>query len=377
MTGSSRSLLMWTLLVAIVVVGLVMVVPNQDANASALSGRSNGWLAARTYLEQQGAVVTLSDRSLQKTPRPGADKGLPLWVLTFPFQRNISDEDLETLQEHLRAGGTILIGYSSTLEQRDQQQSPEERVLKSLRLGVQAVRSPPSLTPWEWWSYQREDWTLQAGEGWREAAPEVGALTLPAIQYVPEPPRQATVSVLYHHREGVVVYPVVFSYSLQRGRVVVLPAAVLSNVHLLKQGHADFLESLRLWLGSTWNFDEYHHGLVSTSASEEQGDTFAWDLFIAHVGLFYVLGLLALTRRFGTAWREGEIVAGSTSSFLRNLGALHLDLRHHQAAARILAQRKQELDPSMPEIAVPEVETDARLVEFAREIAFTSQERKS
>lgn len=364
MTANTRNLLLGVLLVGVVLVGLLFVTPGQEASSSTLSAKSSGWLGVRGYLERRGTRVTLSDLPLTQAARSDGDGNASVWVLSFPFQRHVNDDDLEAVQAHLHAGGTVVIAYSKSLEQ-----SQEERVLDALGLAARSVREPPPVIPWRWWSYQQTVWTLTAGDGWGELAGGVKTLRLPAPSQLPEFSQASEVSVLYQVEEDQRqrVYPVVFSYPLQRGRVVVLPAALLSNAYLLGEGHVDFLESLRLWLGDGWTFDEYHHGLTSVAVADERGSTFAWDLFMIHIGLFYGLGLLALVRRFGPVWREGDVVTGSTSSFLRNLGALHLDLRHHQAAARLLAERRRALDPSLPEISVPEIRTPARLVEFARE----------
>jgi len=124
-------------------------------------------------------------------------------------------------------------------------------------------------------------------------------------------------------------------------------------------------------LGDEWVFDEYHHGLVNAELAAERGSSFAWDLFMLHLAVFYVLGLFATARRFGPAWRERGVITGSTSAFLRNLGALHGQLGHHQAAARLLAQRTRELDPTLPETSVPEITSGGALVDFARRLTTT------
>ena len=367
---NARNVLLGILLIAVVVLGLWIAGPSAEATASALSARSSGWLGARSYLERRGSRVTLSDQPLSRLFQRESAGTASVWVISFPFQRHLADEDLKAIQDHLHAGGTVLLAYSKSLEQ-----SQEERVFANLRLSVRAARDSPPLVPWQWWAYQKTAWTLTPGDGWATAADDPPAkLALPALRQLPRIPPDADVSVLYEVEVDGDAHPVVFSYPLQSGRVVALPAVLLSNAYLLEEGHADLLENLRLWLGESWTFDEYHHGLVSAELTQGRSRVFAWDFFMVHIVLFYVLALLALTRRFGPAWREGEVVAGSTASFLRNLGALHLDLRHHQAAARLLVDRRRQLDPSLPEISVPEISTDARLVEFAR-APFTPQEK--
>lgn len=340
-------------LVGITFLGLIFIVPREGATASALSAAPRGWLAARLYLESRGVAVTLSD-----VPMAAATEPSEVWVLSFPWQRWLDDDELAALASHLRAGGTLVVAYSRTLEQHQ-----EETVLSELGLGTRTVRGRPPLVPWRWWKYQRETWTLEPGDAWDDAAPE---LMVPARRRVPRAPRGA--EVLYRHLGDRRNVPLVFSYPLHRGRVVALPADTLANDHLLAGGHADFLESLRHWLGDAWRFDEYHHGLVDPGFAAARGSSFAWDLFMLHLAVFYVLGFLALARRFGPPWREARATMGSTAAYLRQLGALHRELRHHPAAARLLAERARALDPALPGTPVPEITSDDELVAFARRL---------
>jgi hypothetical protein len=354
-------------MVALCLFGVVLASPRRQASSSALSSGSGGWLAARRYLEERGARVELSARPLGTSAESEDEGPPPIWVLAFPWQAPLSDGELEALGAHLRAGGTVVAAYSELAS------GLERDVLESLGLEIRTVRGPAPLAPWKWWTFRREVWDLAAAGGWSdpETAPD---LVVPAMDHVPVAPEGA--AVLYRRpspEDAGEDVPVVFRYRLHRGEVLALPAAVLSNAYLLGAGHADFLESLRLGLAGDWRFDEYHHGLVDAGLAGENPSTFAWDLFLLHLACFYALGLLALVRRFGPAWREAGVAAGSTSAFLRNLGALHRRLRHHQAAARLLAVRSRELDPSLPELDLPDVSSDAELVAFARRLTFLSR----
>ncbi|HEX9735172.1 MAG TPA: DUF4350 domain-containing protein [Thermoanaerobaculia bacterium] len=351
----SRRALAWgcAAMAAAVVLGTLVAVPRQGADASALAADSRGWLAARRYLERRGAAVTLADAPLGAAP-PGAGT----WVLAFPWQGRLGDGELAALTAHLRAGGTVLLAYSRTLEQYQ-----EQTVLETLGLDTRELQGPPPLVPWRWWAYQRRTWVLEGADGWDGAAPE---LAVPARRAVPRSPAGA--EVLYRWRDAGVDLPLIFSYSFHRGRVVALPADVLANGYLLAAGHADLLESLRRWLGEEWRFDEYHHGLVDPRSAAAGGSTFAWDLFMLHLALFYALGFLGLARRFGPPWREAAAAAGSTAAYLRQLGALHRELGHHRAAARLLGERARRLDPALPDLPVPDVTNDAELVRFARRL---------
>ena len=67
--------------------------------------------------------------------------------------------------------------------------------------------------------------------------------------------------------------------------------------------------------------------------------------------------MLAVVRRFGPPWREPPVVAGSTASFLRGVGALHHRLGHHDAAAALLVERSRQL---YPRLAIPEPMPETR-----------------
>ena len=169
--------------------------------------------------------------------------------------------------------------------------------------------------------------------------------------------------------------PVVFHWRRRGGRVWVLPAELLANGRLLEAGNGDLLASLRAWLGPRWTFDEFHHGWEDPEALPERS-YFGWDLFIAHLALIYLLGLLALGRPFGPPWREAPAVMGSTGSFLKNLGALHHKLGHHGEAARLLVERWHALFGGQTPPEREEVTKGAELVALAREMAGPDRQRK-
>ncbi|MEE8523104.1 MAG: DUF4350 domain-containing protein [Thermoanaerobaculia bacterium] len=329
------------------------------ASSSALSRDASGWLAARRYLEARGADVHLLDRALSDSPSGG------VLVLAFPWQQAVTEDEIHALGDHLRAGNTVVLAYSGEpLELR------EARVLEALALEASDIRSRPPLNPFRWWSYHRESWLL-------EASFEPGSpIRVPAFRRAPTAPESA--DVLYRDGED---RPLVFAYPLHRGKVVVLPAGVLSNAWIAAAGNADFLESLLDWLGEDWIFDEVHHGLVAADAAAASPTKFAWDLFIAHLALIYVLGVVSLGRPFGPAWRERPAAAGSTASFLRQLGALHHQLGHHGQASALLVERAKALDPDLPiaEDLPPGGDTrreKKRLLETARRI-YHAQRRTS
>lgn len=346
---AARSLLGWTLLVVLAVaLTAVFVLGGQGAGPSSLSRGGDGWLAARLYLERRGARVELRDKPLDV---PGRSSDAAVWVLALPFEKRLGDEEAEALHAHLRAGGTVLAAYP-----RHMDAFLKVGVLDELGLAVTTEPEEPPLAPFRWWSYQNEKWTLTA-DAWPD-------LELGACRHPPRPPARA--QVLYQN-DG---KPLVYTYPLHHGRVVVMPADVLSNGFLLDAGNADFLETLLAWLGEEWSFDEYHHGQVDPAfAASSTRSGFAWDLFMAHLALIYVLAWVALVRRFGPAWREPPVQAGSTSAFLRNLGALHRELGHWDDAARLLVERSRAFDPTLGEVEVPAAVRGPELLELGRRLS--------
>ncbi len=352
-------------LVLAVLAGVWLISLELGAVSSALSRDARGWLAARRYLELRGGRVTLGDEPLMESHRSG------VLVLAFPWQRQLARGELLGLSAHLRSGGTVVLAYSREIEQFQ-----EREVLRALRLASVEVRPPPALVPWTWWRYQREVWNLRPDPAWEDDSGLPGPeIAVPAFRRAPEAPRRAL--VLYRGG-GDEEVPLVFTYRLQRGRVVVVPADLFSNAGLLEAGNADLLESLFGWLGPEWSFDEYHHGLSSVDTATASVSRFAWDQFMLHLALIYLLGLVALARRFGPAWREPPVVVGSTASFLRSLGALHRQLRHHRVAAELLLDRARSLDPNLPAVDAPPrpVADGAGLVGFARRISRAQRRRK-
>ncbi len=339
------------------------------ATSSALSRGAGGWLAARLYLEARGASVELVDEPLTGEVRKG------VLVLAFPWQTGLAANELEALGDHLRSGGTVRLAYSGEiLEFR------EAQVLDALSLEAFDARPPPPLGPTRWWSYHRQSWLLTPADGWPAAPPggpggrppaPAPELVAPAVRRVPAAPK----GVRVFYRGGDQDLPLVFDYPLHRGRVVALPSGLFANAWLRVAGNADFLETLLAWLGPEWSFDEYHHGLA-TAASAAPASRFAWDLLMLHLAVAYLLGLVALGRRFGPAWREAPASAGSTASFLRHLGALHHRLGHHPQAAELMVERARALDPALALAGNRAPAGDGRgLVELGRTISRAQNRR--
>ncbi len=356
----NRRWLFWGLVIGLVVLASAWLAGSGGAVSSALSRDGSGWLVAHRYLAKRGTPVDLRDRPLNAEIEPG------VLVLAFPWQQAIEEGEIEALGGFLRRGGTVLLAYSGEVGR-----FREERVLEALRLVPAEVRPAPPLAPLPWWRYHGESWNLEPAAGWQGWP----VLAVGALRGAPEAPRRAR--VLYRLESGPAL---VFEYPLHRGRVIALPAGVLANAWLGEAGNADFLESLRGWLDGGWSFDEYHHGLVAAAAQPESTSRFAWDLFVSHLALIYLLGLAAVARRFGPVWREAPVASGSAASFLRGLGVLHRQMDHHRDAARLLIERARTYSPGLSLEAATlrradSIAGDLELVELAGEVARAHRRR--
>jgi hypothetical protein len=318
-----------------------------NADSSTLSHGKRGWRAARRYLEERGHRTSL-------LADPGAVPRDAVVVSAFPWQ--VAGEG-HGLVEHVRRGGTLVLGYDlSTFK------PSELALLEAIGLSWQDTGSP-TLDPLQWPDAEGRDWRLMA-EGVMAGAPPV---VVRARGHLPAPPE--TARVLYRAEGG----PAIFELTVGKGRVVLLPSDALSNGRLFEPGNADLLETLSRALVEPWWFDEYHHGLPMPSSGSVPPSTLAFDVAALHLVLLYALAVAALVRRFGPAWAEPPAMAGSTGTFLLGLGALHHRLGHHQAAARLLLERVQQLDrgwtPTADMLRTAHAADARRLVELSREVS--------
>ncbi len=338
----------WGLLLVVFSIGMTLLVEvRQTASASALSVGSRGLLTARRYLEERGLEVTLLDRPLHEA------EPSEVLVLAFPWQRGAIGSEQAGLQQHLLRGGTILLGYSG-----DAALWTERDAMNWLGLSWNELREDPPLGFFAWHAYANEEWRLTPAEGL------VGpALRISALSRAPQAPLEA--HVLYEGPNG---DPLVFIFTSSNGRVVVVPSEVLGNARLLERGNADLLESLMGFLGPAWSFDEYHHGLSAALSGEQTRPRFAFDLFLLHLGILYVLLVWRLARSFGPVWPETAVVSGSTRTFLLGLGTLHDRLGHHGEAAELMIRRARELQPRM-KLAEGSASTGAELRDLGARVA--------
>jgi hypothetical protein len=348
----------WVLAAAAVLAatGLVFLAPTGGAGSSALGRGAEGWLVARLYLAARGAEPHLLDR-----PFSPAEVS-PVLVVTLPWSRGALTADPEPLRQWVEAGGILLLAYTGRSDRLE-----ERRLLETFGIETQQARRAPPWGPFAWRRWADEEWTLAP-------TPAVAAAARPLVvrarERLPSPPAAAL--VLYRRPETGAA--AIWSLPVGEGRLVVMPADALANARLAAPGNADLLETLLAWYPERWSFDEYHHGLVHPDVAATTAPPLAFDLFVLHLGLLYLLAVAALSRRFGPAWREPPARSGSAGAFLVGLGRLHDRLGHHAAVAERLVARARELEPHLAfgaELAprAARVAGGRELVAIAREVA--------
>lgn len=353
----------WTL--AVLVLGTLLLVWSRSSPrlglASSLSPSATGWSAVRHYLAARQTPVEIIDQPLSDVASGGT------WVLTLPWSRPLSDDDLEALAQHLRQGGDVVLAYSG-----DGGHLEEELILRQLGLELTPLRSTPPLNPWQWWRYRSQAWRLLPEGQEPVAEGETVGLEMEGITWAPRP--SASGRVLYRHGERSL--PLIFEIDHQRGRVVLLPRHVLANGRLRTADNLFLLEELRQRLAAPWRFDEFHHGWQRPGEATFSSVGQAWDMFVIHLLVIYGLAVLALIRRLGPPWRQQPVVAGSAADYLRGVGSLHDQLGHHGAAARWMLQRAQDLDPQFDPRGIDlEIKDGPGLVALGQEISRRQRRR--
>jgi hypothetical protein len=327
----------------------------RTADASALSRGSQGWLAARRYLEERGCRVALLDHALDAPIEAG------VLVLAFPWQELGFEDLVGGIDRHLGVGGDIVFAYSA-----DPFDASASAVAEAIDLLWEDRRGRPPLNPLLWRQYAAEEWYLTPepflGGGLRP-------VRVAAPRRAPRPPKGAT--VLLRDGKGT---PTAFTFPRWRGHVVAIPADAFSNARLGEPGNADFLETLLQRLGDRWVFDEFHHGLRASLAPGETGPQRVLLLYLLQVAFVYGLGVVGVARRFGPAWSEPLVARGSAATFLVGLGGLHNRLGHHREAAPLLLSRARELDGRL---ALPDnAQADAGgFLELARRVGEAQSRR--
>jgi len=337
----------------LVLLALVAVIVARTSSSvggpSALSHRSSGLLVSQRYLEATGSDTELLDRSPTSELRDG------VLVIAFPVRLPMTHPDLDNVAGFVGRGGTLVVGYSRAIR------GYSERVLLDA-LGIDTERTDARLpvNPLRWWR--------QASRGWRPGPVDgTGRLRLSRPQRLPVAPAGAT--VWYADTDD---RPAVFAVARGAGRLILVPAEALSNSGVSSPAGGELLARLQRSLGEPWIFDEYHHGLTTGEPPDRRSSVRALDFLGLQLLLGYGLGIVALSRRFGPAWRETRPLTGSTAAFLIDLGWLHDRLGHHAEAARALVERSVELDPRIEDPpSTDTIETGPELVELAQRLART------
>ncbi len=339
-----------------------LFVQPEGAAGSALSPTARGWLAARRYAEARGTRVRLMDRE----DYPLAAKDV-LWIV-FPWQQLSWEEPARRAREQLGRGGTLVVAYSGregTLQ--------EEQFLQELGLTQLPRHEPePPLHPLRWREERRTEWRLFPVEAGRAKGGEpAGAGRIRRSEWLPRWP-SGTEAWLRNERDEVIAGEI----AQHHGRLILLPSELLCNARLETTGNADVLERLVQRTSSSWVFDEYHHGLDLAPTAGETRPTRAFELWMAHLALVYLLTILALMRRFGPAWSDPPVSTGSARAFFLRIGALHARLAHEREAARVLYSRARELSPGLDLTAPDEAGTGGdTFLRFARLLARAQQRR--
>ncbi len=293
---------------------------------------------------------------MERADRP-VDDGVSADVLAvgLPALRPYSDDELEALDGLVSSGGRVLvIGVSG------RRPGPTERQLGE-RLGllpaaVEDGRPPLAPLPWRRWAGRVAALSP-------EGRPDLAELEVRSPRWVTPAPADARVLYRDQHGRGLV-----FEVARGQGSVVVLPADALANGRLDRPGNQDLLASLAAGLPGTWRFDEHRHGLVSAPAAGGGLGTF--DLLLIHLAVAYLLGVAALARRFGPAWREDPAAVTSNRELLLGLGRLHHRFGHHREAAAALIERAGRFDPGLTGLDEPGVvDGPEALVTLAQRVA--------
>jgi hypothetical protein len=350
---SAKQRVVWIAVLLVVTGGLgaLLATRSVDAGPSSLSRGGLGWIRARHYVETRAveartvetrnlSVVTL-DRPLESLVnsegRAGPDgsvesrveTSVATWVLTFPWQYGTIQFDAKAVRHHLRRGGRVLFGYSSSRIPQ-----PAERALLAEFVGQPRFESfDRPLAPRAWWEARR---SLQELEAMEPFAGE--SLSLRSLDWRPSLPDDAL--VLYRTADG---DPVISEWKVGSGRMLVMPAEVLANGRF-DETTAGWLESLIAWSDGPWIFDEYHHGVVHPAEVETASGRVTFGHLLLQILFVYLAAVWAWSRRMGPPWRPEIEVTGSADSLLLGLGRLHDRRKHYPAAARLLLDRAQRLD---------------------------------
>lgn len=342
---NTRSAIVVVLLVALIT-AVAIVSSSNSASSSINSVGPLGWRASAAILEHEGVHTVSLDAPLAELeaasegPSENAasqpSREQPTLVLGLPFQYAAASWDAQPYYRALRRGGTVVVAYAGNVLSLE-----ESSVLDSFGLSLQPRNTKLPINPF---AARR---VLRRGERYASSEPDRAPLVAPILSFVPTAPSNAT--LLYEDRDQL---PVAFSFRYLAGDVWVIPATALANAYIENAGNLELLLGMRDALGSTWWFDELHHGLVGNTDSESEAVSATRrrtvDLILLHSLLIYVLAAIAIGWRFGPPWPKQPSVEDSHRDLLIGMGQVHHSLGHHRDAARALVERIADYDPRIP-----------------------------
>ncbi|MDP2308117.1 MAG: DUF4350 domain-containing protein [Pseudomonadota bacterium] len=340
---------------------MVLLTAPAGGRRSVTDRTPRGYRAAFAYLEATGGEIGTWDAPFDALDAPLGTTLVTAWPVSRGFD---GSGDAASLVTWVRNGGrTVLLldlsaedGHPYTLV---------EGTLKGL-----LVRDEP-IAPWSWeewrtWSAMRRTATMRMPDG------PSGTLALADPLWNLTCPANA--EFLATDASGV---PSVCRLAWGKGEIVLVSdATVWQNDHL---GRADNLALLDgLLAGRTVRFDEWHHGVATVVSAVPP---YVPGLFAVHLGVLWLVSLLALARRFGDPLPPPGLAGPSMARALHALATLHEGSGHAgSAAARLYAlararSDRKGLDPALLP-PPPSAPSDTRFAAWAARIGAAQRDQR-
>jgi hypothetical protein len=334
--------LWWPAAVVVAAILLLAVVEAPQAGSRSVTDSTDrGYQAAFEWLAEQGSA------QMWEGALGDATAGTTL-VLVWPLEKPLDPvADATTLLRHATAGGRVVLLLDGA--------SPVEppRELLDGAMGVSVVSEEP-VPPYRWsaWKAWEEDR--------RTAKTEDGTIRVARPHWTLDCRRGTPIATRSDGRH--------LACRVPRGRgevVVIADATVWQNDHL---GRNQNLELLTAVLGGQpVLFDELHHSGGALGATTP---THVPALLFLHLGLLWLLAVLALARRFGDPLPTPALPRPSMARALHALATLHRGSGHaHDAALRIHAVlNARAARRGLPPLPEPDVESDTQLVVYTQQV---------
>ena len=282
--------------------------PPVGAAGSVLSQGPSGWYSVERALESVEVPVEHIDRRLDdlwdEEPERQGDGVL---LVTFPVQ-GLSEDLPRNLKDHMRRGGTAVIGYTGELLSL-----VEDVVLIDLGITFEERFGLGPAGPLEWRRAKGADHPLRVPDN----ATAFELENEPIIGSLPRGPSQALLddnrfTAWLEDEEG---RPVVVSNERWGGRLIVMPTQLFSNARMVHSGNVEFLAWMSETLEGPWAFDEYRHGLLSPDAVVNAPERRVFDAVFVQLLLIYLLAVLALVWPFAPPWPKMPVSRARTATF--------------------------------------------------------------